>query len=415
VNTKGRDHSNRPHVGGSVGSALRVRSVRLVIVAALGSGIGTWIQNLVLPVYVYDRTRSATAVAVIGFAQLGPYLFISLPAAALIDSLKRRSWLLSTQLLMLVGSVLLSLAVASEAALVWLFLAQLVVGIGNALDRPAWTAMLPSLVSADNLGGISALNGLVINSSRILGPLIVAVLAPLNLATWHFFLGNAITYLFVMAALVSVSLPEIELMAPSPWKNFASAVSIIAKSPELRRLVVSISAFSFVSLTYIGLFPAITSHIYSIEGRSITYKWLYAVWALGAGIGGLAIGTFLGGRDMRRAVQIGFLVTMIGLGGIGLSSAERAAFVFFFVVGFGYFLATTAMTAVLQTYLAPHERGRVLAIWFMCFGGVVPLGTLTFGAFVDSFGARWLVLLGATVSGVLAYWCDLVRVAQRAE
>jgi MFS family permease len=118
---------------------------------------------------------------------------------------------------------------------------------------------------------------------------------------------------------------------------------------------------------------------------------------------------------MRRAVQIGFAVTAIALVGIGVSKNTSGAFVFFFLVGFGYFLATTSMTAVLQTYLEPHQRGRILAVWFMCFGGVVPVGTLVFSRFVDEFGARWLILFGGAVSGFLAYWCDLVRVERVTE
>jgi sugar phosphate permease len=66
------------------------------------------------------------------------------------------------------------------------------------------------------------------------------------------------------------------------------------------------------------------------------------------------------------------------------------------------------MTAVLQTYLEVEQRGRVLAIWFMSFGGVVPIGTLIFAPLVDAYGARWLMVLGACVAVFLTFWCDLI-------
>ena len=396
------------HRGGSVRDALRVPRFRLMFCAAFGSGLGTWIQNVVLPIYVYDRTKSASAVASMAFAQLGPYLFFSVPAAAFVDRYSRKSWIASTQLTMLIFSCFLAWGAAVEAPLWLIFFAQLGVGIGNAMDRPAWTAMLPTLVAANNVAGAAALNGVVINASRIVGPLIVAVAAPLGLEAWHFFLGNAVTYCFVIWAVLVVKLPVNPVSIARPWLNFVSAVTIIRSRRPIARLFQTIVLFSAICLTYIGLLPAVTSRIFGIEGATAMYKWLYAVWATGAGLGGLAIGTFLGKSDMRRALQIGLGVTAIGLSILGFGSGVPVAFGGFFVVGFGYFLATTAMTAVLQTYLEVEQRGRVLAIWFMSFGGVVPIGTLIFAPLVDAYGARWLMVLGACVAVFLTFWCDLI-------
>ena len=407
--------ASNPHRGGSIRDALRVPRFRLMFFAAFGSGLGTWIQNVVLPIYIYDRTKSATAVAIFAFAQLGPYLFFSVPAAAFVDRYSRKTWIATTQLVMLVFSCFLAWGAGVEAPLWLIFFAQLGVGIGNAMDRPAWTAMLPTLVAANNVAGASALNGVVINASRIVGPLIVAIATPLGPEAWHFFLGNAVTYCFVIWAVLVVELPVMQVSIVRPWLNFVSAITIIRSRRPITRLFQTIVVFSAICLTYIGLLPAVTSRIFAIEGSTAIYKWLYAVWATGAGLGGLAIGSFLGKSDMRRALQIGLGVTAVGLSVLGFGSGVPMAFSGFFVVGFGYFLATTAMTAVLQTHLEVEERGRVLAIWFMSFGGVVPVGTLIFAPLVDVYGARWLMILGSIVAMFLAYWCDLIALESNEE
>lgn len=381
--------------------------------AAFGSGLGTWIQNIILPVYIYDRTNSASAVAIMAFAQLGPYLVFSIPASAFVDRYSRRSWIMATQFGMLMGSCFLAWGAAVAAPLWQIFFAQLFVGIGNALDRPAWTAMLPTLVPASNVAGASALNGVVINTSRIMGPLVVILLTPLQPQVWHFFLGNSITYVFVIWALLVVELPVQQLSVARPWQNFVSAMRIIRTNEPVRRLFQTIIPFSLICLTYIGLLPAITSRIFLIDGSSFVYKLLYAVWATGAGIGGLAIGSFLGKIDMRKALRIGLGITAVGLLLIGVGGGKPIAFISFFVVGFGYFLATTAMTAVLQTHVEVEFRGRVLACWFMSFGGVVPVGSLLFAPLVDAYGARWLMILGASCAGFLAYWCNLISIERQ--
>jgi MFS family permease len=83
------------------------------------------------------------------------------------------------------------------------------------------------------------------------------------------------------------------------------------------------------------------------------------------------------------------------------------AFVTGFFLGVSYFFTTTAMSTVLQGRLAPHERGRTMALWFMSFGGTVPIGNMIFGPLVDAHGARWLLFLGAAWALVLAWWCNI--------
>jgi MFS family permease len=71
------------------------------------------------------------------------------------------------------------------------------------------------------------------------------------------------------------------------------------------------------------------------------------------------------------------------------------------------------MMTILQSRLAPNERGRVMALWFMAFGGTVPLGNLLFGPVIDHFGARWVLIGGAIWALLLAWWCNIASVDAR--
>ena len=57
----------------------------------------------------------------------------------------------------------------------------------------------------------------------------------------------------------------------------------------------------------------------------------------------------------------------------------------------------------------PGERVLVMALWFMAFGGTVPLGNMIFGPVIDAIGARWVLLGGAAWALFLAWWCDIAR------
>ena len=130
-------------------------------------------QNVVLPAYVYHRTGRASLVGIFIFAQLGPLLLLSIPAGVIADKFDRRKWLIFTQSIQLTFSFLLFPLAAADAHVVWLFMAQLGVGVGNALNAPAWSATLPGLVPPEDLAGAISLNSTIINGSRVIGPIIV--------------------------------------------------------------------------------------------------------------------------------------------------------------------------------------------------------------------------------------------------
>jgi MFS family permease len=383
-------------------------------IASFASNIGTWMQNVVLPAYVYERTGKASIVGLLVFAQLGPLLLLSIPAGVIADRFDRRRWLIAMQIVQMLFSIALFPLAANDAPIWSMFVVALGVGIGNALNAPAWSAMLPTLVSKADLSGSISLNSTMINGSRVIGPIIVAVLAPFGVTTSQFFLFNAATYFFVVFALLSLRLgPPPKVHHEKGWRQFTAGVRLAKGQPVASRLLISLTTFSFLSLPYVGLFAAVAELNFGIAGKTSTYKWLYATWGLGACLGGLAIGTVFVGWDKRRLIRLGFAAFAVCLAAFAIASEPIGAFISGFFLGFAYFGTTTSMMTVMQSRLADHERGRVMSLWFMAFGGTVPLGNLVFGPIIDAVGARWVLLAGAVWALWLSYWCDIRAIDER--
>jgi len=405
-------HKHRP---GSARAALASRPFRLMFTGSFMSNVGTWMQNVVLPAYVYNRTGRASLVGLLIFAQLGPLLVLSIPAGVIADKFDRRKWLISTQSVQLIFSFMLFPLAANDAAIWLLFLMQLGVGIGNALNAPAWSASLPTLVPPEDLPGAISLNSTVINGSRVIGPIIVAVLSAWGVSTAQFFLLDSLTYLFVIFALTRVHLPHLAPVASEPgWRQFTTGLKIARQRPVINRLLLSLATFSFLSLPYVGLFPAVARLNFGVDESSASYKWLYATWGFGAALGGLAIGTVLVEADKRTLVRRGFGAFAVFLAAFAVVRGPVPAFIVGFFLGIAYFGTTTSMMTIIQSRLAPNERGRVMALWFMAFGGTVPIGNLVFGPVIDAIGARWVLLGGAVWAAFLAYWCNIERLDARA-
>jgi predicted MFS family arabinose efflux permease len=372
-------------------------------------------QNVVLPAYVFARTGKASLLAVLVFAQLGPLLVLSIPAGVIADRFDRRKWIVSMQAAQLVFAVALFPLVAVDAPFWAIVLAQLGIGVGNALAAPAFNAAIPSLVPPKDLAGAISLNSTQLNGSRVLGPVLAGLLALVGVTTAQFMLVNAVTYLFVMGAVWRSNFPVIEHDGPAErgMAALSSGLRIARARPAVRRLLLTLTTFSLFSLPYVGLFPAVAERNFGIAPRSGTYKWLYATWGLGAMLGALAIGTVFVTWDKRRVTQAGFAAFAVWLAGFAVVRSPELAFPIGFFLGFAYFTAVTSMATVLQARLSPGERGRVMSLWFMAFGGTVPIGNIIFGPVIDAVGARWVLLGGAAWAAFLAWWCDIRRLDRR--
>ena len=398
-----------PHKIGSARAAFHVRDFRRIWFGSFASNIGTWIQNVVLPVYVYARTGRASFVALLIFAQLGPLLLLSIPGGVIADRMDRKKFLISMQAVQLFCSLLLALFAANNSPIWMLFLAQLGVGVGNALNIPAWSAMLTSLVPPSDIAGAISLNSTVINGARVVGPIIVALLSQWNVTSSEFFAINAATYLFVIFALLSVKVPTIAFDTTAGWRRFTFAFKIARERVVISRLILTLASFSLLSLPYVGLFPAIAQLNFGIESQSATYNWLYATWGLGACLGGLSVSTLFVDIDNRKLIRMGFASFAVSMMAFALAPNVELAFLTVFFLGAAYFFTTTAMQTVFASGLTPEIRARVMALWFMAFGGTVPIGNLIFGPLVDRYGSQWLLVLGSLWAVVLWWWCDIER------
>jgi len=400
-------HRHRP---GTARAALSYRDFRWVWLGLFASNIGTWMQNFTLPAYIEDRTESAALVGLLVFSQLGPLLLLSIPAGVLADRFPRRPYLVVMQALQAVFSVALAILVGAHAPMWTLFACSVVIGVGNALNAPAFQASIPLLVDRRDLAGAVSLNSVMINGSRVLGPALAAALASVGVSRPWLFGINAATYLFLIAAIVLVHIPDVRGQHTEVgWRRLLTGINITRSRPVLARLLLTMCIFSMVCLVYVGLFPSVARRNFGVDVASASYNLLYTVWGVGACLGALAVGTVLAHIDRRRLVVIGFAIFAVSLAGFGLVSTVGPAYPIGFVLGFAYFLTATAMITIFQENLGDTERASVMPLWFMSFGGSIPIGNLIFGPIMDAVGPRSVLLLGAVVALGLARWCDLRR------
>lgn len=409
------DADDVPHsfTPGTVRAAWSYRAFRTVWAGQALSQTGTWMQNVALPAYVQRRWDSGGLVGAMVFAQLGPLLLLSIPGSVLANKAPRKPWLIIMPTVQMLAAFMLAFLVDRNAAYGWLFLANALMGSANALNAPAFQSSIPMLVHRRDLAGAISLNTAQLNGTRILGPLIVGLMTLLNLKVSQMLMANAITFLFVVAAIAIVDIPVARAQTDEGWRQFTQGIRIARSRPTLSRLLVSMTLFSLLALPFVGLFPTVAEKAFGMNSRSAAYSWLYAAFALGSLLGGLSAGTVLARIDKRRVIPPAFIGFALALFGFGQLRSEALSYPVGFLLGFFYFLLATAMNIEFQQNIDHSERVLVMALWFMAFGGMVPIGNLVFGPVMDHIGARWVLAFGAIAAVWLSWYCNLVRLDRR--
>ena len=395
---------------GTARAALSHRTFRIVFLGAFASNIGTWMQNVVLGAYAYDLTHSATFVGVIIFAQLGPTLVLPMVGGLLADKVDRRRFLIILSIEQLVFSLGVALVVLSpHPSKVLLVVMVLMVGAGSAMFGPAYSAILPGLVGREDLPGAISLNSAQMNASRVIGPIIGGVLYSLVGPAW-IFAGNAATYLFVVGALMMVTLPAVPQVPThaSRWRQLTAGITVARQDPVVGRCLVTVFVFSLLALAFIGQMPVVAAHNLGIDlSKSADYGILYASFGTGALVGAISIGTVFATTSKPLIVRICLVGYSISLCAFALERSPLPAYVNVVVTGAFYFAFITALNTTLQARLHENVRGRVMALWMMGFGGTVGIGNLLIGPVVAVVGITDVLLFGAGVAVALALYADV--------
>lgn len=406
----------RAFAPGSARSVLRHRTFRRVALGAFLSNTGMWMQNVVLGALAYDLTGSSSFVGLVVFAQLGPMLFLAPVGGLMADRLDRRRVLVVVSLTQVILSLVLAAVVAPEDPNRTALLAAVFgIGIGQAVFGPTFAALLPQLVDRKDLAGAIALNSAQMNTARVIGPMIGAFLDSMAGASAVFTVNGA-SRLFVVAALFSVRLPKprLDRAASRGLRALGDGLAIARANPVVARCLLTISLFSLISLPFIGQLPVVAGRNLGIDERSTAYGGLYACFGMGAVIGALSIGTVFSQHSKARVTRISLAGYAVGLAVLAVLRGPVPAYPVAAIVGFAYFALITSLVTVLQEQVDDRVRGRVMALWIMGWGGMVPVGNLLAGPLIDATSITLVMLIGAAFSAVLAAYARLDVASDRA-
>jgi len=271
---------------------------RALWIAALASNVGYWMQNVGAVWLMTRLSSSAVLVALVQTATSLPVMLVGLPAGALADVVDRRRLLLVTQTWMLASAAALALLTLAGLATPWLVLAfTFLLGLGNAVNAPAWQAVIPELVGPEQTSAAVALNSVQFNIGRALGPalggLLVAVAGPEAV-----FALNALSFLGVIFVLWRWRRPEQDVIGGGErvLGAIGSGLRYLRHAPPLRAVLYRTSLFILPASALWALLPLVATRELGLGATGY-----------GVLLGGLGAGSI--GGAARRATSASMRAT----------------------------------------------------------------------------------------------------------
>ncbi len=380
-------------------AALRHRGYRLYFAGMAVSLIGSWMQTVSAGWLVLRVTSSPLLLGVITAMEWLPSLFFSLVAGALADRVDKRRFAMITQGLLAVQALSLGLLVRGHAASFWpIFWLALFAGTVGAFDLPVRQSLLFDLVGSDDIINATALNSVIFNVARIVGPTIAAIIIERSGEAINFF-TNALSYVFVVWALAAIRIgPKAsEDRAARQREPLArqihDGVRYVVDHPLLSRMFICLLAYSVFGYNYVLLMPVFAKFV--LHGGAHALGVLLTCLGVGALLGSLT----MAGRSrtsIRSLVIAGVLFPISLIAFATMRSIVPAAIA---VAALGLCMVQFAVrfSSLLQTEADLKVRGRVLGLYNTVLVGLAPLGALQAGAIAQAYGAGAALAAGALV------------------
>ncbi len=382
--------------------ALRHRNYRLFFWGQLVSLIGTWMQQTAMSWFVYQITNSKLLLGVVAAMGSAPMMLSSIWGGSLADRYPKRSILLATQTAQMICAFFLAAGVwAGFATPLFIIAVAAFNGLAMGFDMPARQAFTVEMTSREDLLNAISLNSSIVNGARVVGPSVAGLLIGVVGVAMCFFL-NGLTFVAVIAGLLMMRLQPFQRPAHlvSTGEHAWNGIVYSMKHQRVRTILLLFLAVGVFGWSYAVLMPAFARDVLNRGANG--YGIVMSASGTGAFIGALVVATYGHLFTPRRLALGGVWLFSAALFALSLSRNFYVALAFLFVAGFGMLLFFSTSNTVLQTIVPDEMRGRVMGVWSLVFGAMIPLGSLEAGAVAHWLSTSFALAFGAIICAASA-------------
>jgi MFS family permease len=371
--------------------ALHSHPFRLYFAGQVVSASGTFLQKTAIGWLVLRLTGSASSLGLVLAVGGLPSLILGPWGGAIADRVDLRKLLIVTQTIFgVLAGVLWALASAGLASVTLLIVINAIGGFVQIIDSPARQAFVSHLVPSEDLASAVSLNGVVMNSARVVGPAVAGVLI-VTVGTTPCFAVNALSYLAVVGALVAVRPLKSQRPAQRRGSGVRDGLRYARGRQQLWLPLVMMALVGLLAFNFAVILPVLARTTF--HGSGGTYGLMSTMLSVGSIAGSLGVGLLHHpSRRLLVAAALAFGLTLVATAGAPNVPLVCVTLV---LTGAAAFSFVTLSSTTLQLHSSAAYRGRVMALWVFVYLGTTPIGSILSGWMITAGGPRVALLVGA--------------------
>jgi MFS family permease len=380
---------------------LRRPVFRMLWLTWMAANTSMWMNDVAAAWLMTSLGPSPLWVALVQSASTLPVFMLGLPSGAFADILDRRRYFMMTQLWVAAVASIISITVMMGWMTAPLLLALTFAnGVGLAMRWPVFAAIVPELVPRSQLPAALALNGVAMNASRIIGPLVAGAIIAGAGSAWVFLLNAALS---LVAAFIIMRWRREHKESPLGRERLTSAmrvgVQFVWQSSRMRAVLLRISLFFLHSTALLALLPLLARALPG--GAAGTFTILLASMGVGAIIAALLIVRI---RNLMPAQTL--LLSGTALQSAGTVMAAFAPNIYLavpgmFLAGVAWISVANSLTVSAQMVLPDWVRARGMSIYQMALMGATAAGAALWGQIATWTNIHTSLAIAAATSVIL--------------
>lgn len=384
-----------------IGGVLNNKNYRIWLGGNLLSLIGMWAQRIGVGWLAWELTGSVFWVGIIAAADMAPGLIVAPYAGIIADRRNRLTLVRQSQgISALISGAMAVMVISGTAQIYPLFVLAMAQGITMAFKQPARMALTRSLVPEKDLSTAIALNAVLFNLARFVGPLVAGALILSVGVTSVFVFAFFGSVVFVVAVHYVKTLPKTEIgLGPGgtkPAPLVGAGFGYTFRHKGIGPLLILQFTNGFFIRGFTEILPGYSDIVLGQGAEGL------AVLSAGIGIGAMASGFWLAQRDgvagLTRHIFVAQAIASVMV--LGMAGTNSLVVATGFVGLAGFMLATTSIAAqtLIQRSVAEDRLARVMSVFGVVMRGSPAIGALVMGAAADYAGFGIPIIVGGLLS-----------------
>ncbi len=363
--------------------------------AWLAANLTMWMNDVAAAWLMTTLTTSPVMVALVQTASTLPVFLLGLPSGAMADIVDRRRYFAATQLWVAVNALLLAaLSLANALTAPLLLLLTFSNGVGLAMRWPVFAAIVPQVVTRAEMPQALALNGIAMNLSRVVGPVLAGALLTGISPAAVFVLNALLAGVAFVLILRWKSEPRVSAL---PGERFVGAMraglNFSLQSPRLKVVLLRVFLFFLQSTALMALLPLVAARLHG--GGAGTFTLMLSSLGAGAIFAALRFPHWRQRFDRDAFVRLGTAVHVVGSCLVVLVPEYWMALPIMAVLGMAWISVANSLSVAAQVAMPDWVRARGMSIYQMALMGGAAAGSLLWGQVASWLSVQAAVLCAA--------------------